>query len=54
MTEGDEETALQHTQEVNGGIDDNDLLELMAREASTMNTSAYDDQTPISPYGSKE
>ena len=54
MLEGNEEMNLQHTQAVNGGIDDDDLLEMMAREASTMNPSASDNQISTGPYGSNK
>ena len=37
--------------DVNGGIDDDDLLEMMATDVKAMHTHTAPDQSPQGPYG---
>ena len=54
MIAGDRSNNPNCKPEVNGGINDDNLLEMMAREARTMNTPATKDQIPTGPFGSGE
>ena len=40
--------------DVNGGIDDDDLLEMMSREVKDIHTPTMEGQSQVGPYGSDE
>ena len=40
--------------DVNGGIDDDDQLDMMARDAKAMNTTTPNDTSPQGPFGISE
>ena len=40
--------------DVNGGIDDDDLLDMMAKDATAIHTITATDTSPEGPYGSRE
>ena len=41
-------------QDVNGGIDDNDLINMMAKDAQSIHTTNQDNQAPSGPYGNND
>ena len=43
-----------HLQDVNGGIDDNDLINMMAQDAQSLHTPILNDHEPSGPCGSNE
>ena len=40
--------------DVNGGIDDDDLLDMMARDATAIHTNNTQDLSPEGPFGTSE
>ena len=53
MQGNDHHTDETHLHDVNGGIDDDDLLALMGQEVHAMHTTP-DDSSPHGPYGSSD